>query len=93
MPSQSSEHPTAAVHSLDAARERRYYIAVAHGSEAWLETKASFALSGMALTDDDAERAGRMIACRLRDHRSLSSSSPSASSAARKSTALPSTAD
>jgi hypothetical protein len=48
--------------SLDAARRRRDFIALAYASESWLQTKASFALSGIKLTDDDAERAGRLLA-------------------------------
>lgn len=84
---QCTDHPAATVHSLDVARERRFYITVAQENEAWLETKASFSLSGIELTDDDAERAGRMIACYLPGHRSLSSSSPSASNVANKSVA------
>ena len=48
--------------SLDTARRRRHYIAIAHASESWADTVASFALSGIELTDDDAERAGRVIA-------------------------------
>jgi hypothetical protein len=48
--------------SLDAARKRRDFIALAYASESWLQTKASFALSRIALTDEDAERAGRLLA-------------------------------
>ena len=48
--------------SLDAARQRRYYIELANADAAWIQTKASFALEGIEATDDDAERAGRMIA-------------------------------
>jgi len=49
------------VHSLDAARERRKYIEIANSSEHWIQTKASFALSGIELNNDHAERAGRLI--------------------------------
>jgi hypothetical protein len=48
--------------SLDAARQRRAFIALAHADEHWCQVRASFALSGIELTDDDAERAGRVIA-------------------------------
>lgn len=48
--------------SLDAARQRRKFIALANASENWIQTRASFALSGIELDDDDAERAGRVIA-------------------------------
>jgi hypothetical protein len=53
---------TATVASLDAARQRRHYIELAHATPAWLELAASWALEGIVMTDDDAERAGRMIA-------------------------------
>lgn len=64
-----SDHPqrTATIHALDTARERRRYIALANADRTWLETKASFALSGFVLDDDDAERAGRMLAQHLAD--------------------------
>lgn len=52
----------ATVASLDAARQRRHYIELAHATPAWLELAASWALKGIVMTDDDAERAGRMIA-------------------------------
>lgn len=52
----------ATVASLDAARQRRHYIELAHATSAWLELAASWALEGIVMTDDDAERAGRMIA-------------------------------
>jgi hypothetical protein len=48
--------------SLDAVRQRRAFIALAHADEHWCQTKASFALSGIELTDEDAERAGRLLA-------------------------------
>lgn len=47
--------------SLDAARERRRYIEIANNSTHWIQTKASFALEGIELTDVHAERAGRLI--------------------------------
>lgn len=47
---------------LEAARERRNFIAIAHADEDWQQTVASFALEGIVLTDDDAKRAGRVIA-------------------------------
>lgn len=56
------ESPRVTIISLDAARERRQYIRLAHASPAWLELKASMAISGFELTDDDAERIGRQIA-------------------------------
>lgn len=56
------ESPSATIISLDAARERRRHISLAHASPAWLELKASMAISGFELTDDDAERVGRTIA-------------------------------
>lgn len=49
-------------HALDAARQRRYYIDLANAHWAWQEIKASWALEGLHVTDDNAERAGRMIA-------------------------------
>lgn len=52
----------ATIHSLDAARERRHYIDLANSSEVFQSIKASFAISGMVLNDDNAEEAGRMIA-------------------------------
>ena len=48
--------------SLDALRERRKYIAIAHAAEHWQQTRASFALSGIDLTDVNAERARLVIA-------------------------------
>jgi hypothetical protein len=53
---------TAEIIQLDAERERRHYINLANGSWDWQQVKASWALSGLSLDDDDAERAGRMIA-------------------------------
>ena len=53
---------TADVVSLDAARQRRHYIDLANAQPAWLEIKASWALEGIELTDDNAMDAGRMIA-------------------------------
>lgn len=46
---------------LHAARERRRYIEIANNSTHWIQTKASFALEGIELTDIHAERAGRLI--------------------------------
>jgi hypothetical protein len=62
-----SEHtvvalPVATVYSLDAPRERRYYIDLANSNSGFQSIKASFAISGMVLNDDNAEDAGRMIA-------------------------------
>jgi hypothetical protein len=48
--------------SLDAVRERRRYIALALSNEGYRQTRASFALSDYELDDDDAERAGRVLA-------------------------------
>lgn len=53
---------TADVVSLDAARQRRHYIDLANAHPAWLEIKASWALEGIELADDNAVDAGRMIA-------------------------------
>ena len=53
---------SAKVVSLDAVRQRRAHIALAQADEHWCQVRASFALSGIALTDDDAERAGRLLA-------------------------------
>jgi hypothetical protein len=54
--------PAGNVVSLDAVRQRRAFIALAHADEHWCQTRASFALSGIELTDDDAERAGHLLA-------------------------------
>jgi hypothetical protein len=48
--------------SLEAARVRRQYIALARANAHWQQVAASFALEGIVLTDDDAERAGRIFA-------------------------------
>jgi hypothetical protein len=53
---------TAHIISLDAERDRRKYIAIARANKHWQQTRASFALSDFELDDDDAERAGRIIA-------------------------------
>lgn len=53
---------TADVVSLDAARQRRHYIDLANADLTWQQVKASFALEGIELTDDNAEQPGRMIA-------------------------------
>ena len=53
---------TAEIVSLDAARQRRHYIDLANAHPAWLEIKASWALEGIELFDDNAVEAGRMIA-------------------------------
>ena len=53
---------SAKVVALDAVRQRRAFIALAHADAHWCQVRASFALSGIALTDDDAERAGRLLA-------------------------------
>lgn len=53
---------TAEILSLDQARKRRYYIELARANFDWQQTVASCAIEGMEPTDDDAERAGRMIA-------------------------------
>ena len=50
------------VRSLDAERDRRRFVALAHADHDWLQVKASFALEGIDLDDDDAERAGRILA-------------------------------
>lgn len=48
--------------SLDAERDRRRYITIANADHDWLQVKASFALEGIDMDDDDAERAGRILA-------------------------------
>lgn len=53
---------TADIVSLDATRQRRHYIDLANAHEAWREIKASWALEGIEVTDDNAMQAGRMIA-------------------------------
>lgn len=53
---------TADIISLDAERQRRHYIDLANAHAAWLEIKASWALEGIELADDNAMDAGRMIA-------------------------------
>lgn len=53
---------TADIVPLDAARQRRRYINLANAHEAWQEIKASWALEGIEVTDDNAMQAGRMIA-------------------------------
>lgn len=62
MPDMSSPAATADVVSLDAARRRKHYIDLANAHPAWQEIKASWALEGIGLTDENAENAGRMIA-------------------------------
>lgn len=54
--------PVGNVVSLDVVRQRRAFIALAHADWDWCQVRASFALSGIELTDDDAERAGRLLA-------------------------------
>ena len=53
---------TATVYSLEAARERRYYINLAKSSTTFQSIKDSFTLSGIVLDEDNAEQIGRMIA-------------------------------
>lgn len=62
MPDMSPPITTADVVSLDAARQRRHYIDLANAHPVWQEVKASWALEGIELIDDNAEHAGRMIA-------------------------------
>jgi hypothetical protein len=62
MPSMSPPVTAAEVVSFDAARQRRHYIDLANVHPIWQEVKASWALEGIELTDDNAEHAGRMIA-------------------------------
>lgn len=52
---------TADILSLDAARQRRPYIELANAHPQWQQVKASFAIEGIELTDDNAMNAGRMI--------------------------------
>jgi len=53
---------TSNVVSLDAARQRRRHIAMAHADEDFSAVAASFALSGIDLANTEAERAGRVLA-------------------------------
>ena len=53
------EERTVASH---AALHRTPYSVTHCGLRPWCQTRASFALSGIELTDDDAERAGRLLA-------------------------------
>lgn len=53
---------SANVVSLHSTRQRRYYINLANANEAWQEIKASWELEGIKVTDDNAFRAGRMLA-------------------------------
>ncbi len=53
---------SAKVVALDAVRQRRAFIALAHADAHWCQVRASFALSGIELTDDYAARAGRLLA-------------------------------
>jgi len=48
--------------SLDAARQRLQYIALAQSDEDFRGVAASFALSGIDITNTDAERTGRVLA-------------------------------
>jgi hypothetical protein len=48
--------------SLDVARQRRRHIALAQSDEDFRAVAASFALSGIDITNTDAERAGRVLA-------------------------------
>jgi hypothetical protein len=43
-------------------RERHFYLALAQTDEHWQQTTASFRLEGLHATENDAERAGRVIA-------------------------------
>ncbi len=62
MPSMSPTVTAADVVSLNTACQRRHYIDLANAHPIWQEVKASWALEGIELTDDNAEHAGRMIA-------------------------------
>ena len=48
--------------SLNAMRERRQFIPLANADDDWRQTRACFASARVVVTDDDAERAGRVIA-------------------------------
>lgn len=48
--------------SLDAERQRRRFISMAHADENFSAVAASFALSGIDLANTEAERAGRVLA-------------------------------
>jgi hypothetical protein len=62
MTGRKNEVSTNNVVSLDAERDRHKFIALAHADWGWLEAKASMALSGFVVTDEDAELCGRIIA-------------------------------
>lgn len=53
---------TAKITTLKSLRERRFYMALAQADEHWQQTTASFRLEGLHATENDAERAGRVIA-------------------------------
>jgi len=53
---------TAEIIELDEQCKRRRYIALAHASDDWQQIKASFAIEGMSLGDNNSEVVGRMIA-------------------------------
>jgi len=53
---------TSNVVSLDAARQRRRHISIAHADEDFKQVEASFALSDIEITNTEAERAGRVLA-------------------------------
>lgn len=54
----------AIVFDLDVARQRRYYVSLAHNDTTWNQIKASFAISGIDLDDSVAEIIGRKIAAK-----------------------------
>ncbi|MBC3809236.1 hypothetical protein H8K52_18000 [Undibacterium seohonense] len=53
---------TANIITLKTLRERRFYLALAHADEHWQQTTASFRLEELHATENDAERAGCVIA-------------------------------
>ena len=54
--------PTFKLLSSDAARQRRFYVDLANADEDWQQTKASFALSGLATTREDEVAWGKRLA-------------------------------
>ena len=52
---------TADIITLKTLRERRFYLGLAQADEHWQQTTASFRLEGLHATENDAERAGRVI--------------------------------
>lgn len=53
---------TANISTLKSLRERRFYVSLAQADEHWQQTTASFRLEELHATENDTERAGRVIA-------------------------------